>query len=86
MRLWNKHLFPARSSIRSKDLGQGLMRLTSGGVIGQMTECLGLDCLKQVNVKDIFCKRRVSLATLRSLRLPEVVNAVLVKADWIPLP
>ncbi len=53
------------------------MGLTSGRVFGPMTEWLRVSfCDIHVNVKDIF----------KSLELPEVVHAALIKADWIPLP
>ncbi len=75
----------------SKDLGQtaiqGLMELTCGRVLGLVTEWLRFRlCDKQMNMKDISLESIVSLATLRSMRLPEVVDAALVKADWISLP
>ena len=62
------------------------MELTMGRVFGPNTEWPRVSfCDIQVNVNDISLSEGVSLAFRRSLRLPEVVHAALIKADWIPL-
>ncbi len=65
----------------------GVIELTSVRVLGWIAEWLRVQWLyKQVNVKVFSCDRRVLLAVLKTMRLPEVRNAALTKADLILLP